>query len=56
MTKKEALSKLKTVFRSPSLQTNKLKAVRDLYGTIKNLPIDDQAKIPDHIDLKMSKL
>lgn len=56
MTKKEALNKLKTIFRSPSLQTNKLKAVRDLYGSIKSLPIEDNAKIPDHIDLKMSKL
>lgn len=56
MTKKQALIKLKTLFRNPSLPTSKLQVLRQLYSEIKNLETLDDAKIPASLEARVASL
>lgn len=56
MTKKEALMKLKSMFRNPTLPTHKLKLVRDLYSEIKDLKTIDDANIPKDLEFRVASL
>lgn len=56
MTKKQALIKLKTLFRNPTLPTSKLQIVRSLYSEIKALETLDDAKIPANLEARVAAL
>ena len=56
MTKKQALTKLKTLFRNPSLPTSKLQAIRVLYSEIKALTTLDNTQIPADLEAKVAAL
>ena len=56
MTKKEATTKLKGLFRDPNIATSKLKLVRDLYSQVKDLPQEDSQSIPKTLEVKISLL
>lgn len=56
MTKKEALAKLKALFRNPSLATHKLKEVRKLYSQVKDLSTLENSNIPKDLEFRVASL
>lgn len=56
MTKQEALLKLKVAFRNPNIATHRLKEIRDMYASIKDLSISDNATIAKPLEAKVNSL
>lgn len=49
MTKRESMNVLKDKFTDVG-KSNSIKKIRELYKTVKNLPLTDTEKIPLHIE------
>lgn len=56
MTKKEALLKLKVAFRNANISTYKMKEIRDLYTTVKELPITENTSVDKQIESKVNTI
>lgn len=55
MSKKEALTKLKTAFRDPNIATYKLKAIRSLYSEVKE-KVSDNGTVPKELEAKINAI